>query len=360
MLFVVGGAVFPAVVRVIARVVDRRFFPERIALAELGRSIIPEMAGFTSLPAAATHLTQRLQQALEVEHGYLLVADASGDFFRPMALSGPAADPGTLDRLVVTGDALAAWGDDPLPLPVEALPGELGSALAATGGAYAAPVRLRQRLIGVLVLGPSVHGRPLEREALAELGNVVQQASAMLENTRLFAMATRDALTGLAQRPVLMDRLAREVERSRRTFHPFAVAFVDVDHFKAVNDTRGHQAGDAVLRRVARLLEEGSRHTDQVARYGGEEFLLLMPDTDADGARRHAEALRRSVEAEPIDAGPGPEATRVTVSIGICAVTSPGELDEPEALVRAADEALYRAKNGGRNRVECTRGAGRG
>lgn len=150
-----------------------------------------------------------------------------------------------------------------------------------------------------------------------------------------------------------MDRLAEEVERCRRTFHPFAVALADLDHFKNVNDTRGHAAGDAALRSVAEVFASYSRRTDLVARYGGEEFFFLLPDTLAAGARVHAEAVRAQVERTPARTGPGGgPPVHVTVSIGVYAVFNPGQLADPGELVRRGDEALYRAKRAGRNRVE--------
>ncbi len=220
--------------------------------------------------------------------------------------------------------------------------------------AYAVPIRLSlsDRMTGVLLLGRSVHRRALERDALEMLDAVALQASAMLENARLFAVATRDPLTGLLRRHAAIDRLAEEVERCRRTFHPFAVALADLDHFKNVNDTRGHAAGDAALRSVAEVFASCSRRTDLVARYGGEEFLFLLPDTPAAGARVHAETVRAQVERTPARTGPGGEPVHVTVSIGVYAVGDPGELADPDELVRRADEALYRAKRAGRNRVE--------
>jgi diguanylate cyclase (GGDEF)-like protein len=131
------------------------------------------------------------------------------------------------------------------------------------------------------------------------------------------------------------------------------VALADLDHFKDVNDTRGHAAGDAALRAVAGVFASYSRRTDLVARYGGEEFLFLLPDTPAAGARVHVEAVRAQVERTLARTGSGDAApVRVTVSIGVYAVGAPGLLADSDELVRRADEALYRAKRAGRNRVE--------
>jgi diguanylate cyclase (GGDEF)-like protein len=346
-IFLVGGAMFQPLARVIADTVDRRFFPERAALDELQRTIIPELAGYMELEAAAAHLTRRLRASLELRTATLLMADAHGEWFRPL---GWAGDFGVVDprQLALSAQELDGWNDG---LWIASRIGE-GADAAPPGAAYAVPIRLSERLIGVLLLGPSIHGREMERETLEMLDGVARQASAMLENARLFALATRDPLTGLLRRHAAMERLAEEVERCRRTFHPFAVALADLDHFKHVNDTWGHAAGDAALRSVAGVFASYSRRTDLVARYGGEEFLFLLPDTPPAGARVHAEAVRVQVQGTPARTGLETDAeVRITVSIGVCAVGTPDLLADPDELVRRADEALYQAKRAGRNRV---------
>lgn len=117
---------------------------------------------------------------------------------------------------------------------------------------------------------------------------------------------------------------------------------IDIDNFKAINDSSGHQAGDAVLTAVVARLLAASRSIDLLARYGGDEFVLFLPDTPAIGASLHAEQMRRTVE----------ENERVTISIGLCVVSAPDDLDDPTLLLARADEALYVAKRAGRNRVE--------
>jgi len=348
-LFLIGGALFQPVARVIAATVDRRFFPERAALDELQRTIIPELAGYTELGAAAAHLTRRLHESLELRSAALLMADAHGEWFRPLGWAGDfaGADPG---QLAVTAREVARWNQG---LWIASALERVGGRPVPLGASYAVPIRLSDRLIGVLLLGRSIHGRELEDEALEMLDAVARQASAMLENARLFALATRDPLTGLLRRHAAMERLAEEVERCRRTFHPFAVALADLDHFKDVNDSRGHAAGDAALRSVAGVFAACSRRTDLVARYGGEEFLFLLPDTPPAGARVHAEAVRAQVERTPASTGQEADAeVWITLSIGVCAVASADLLADPDELVRRADEALYRAKRAGRNRTE--------
>lgn len=156
----------------------------------------------------------------------------------------------------------------------------------------------------------------------------------------------RDVLTGIHNRRHLMDMLQREIARATRLGTPLSVCMVDMDHFKNVNDTLGHAAGDAVLKRFATIAGDGLRAVDVFGRFGGEEFMLILPDTEASGAAAVAERLRASVEQCSF---PGlPAQRRVSVTIGIAAHAK-GE--DGEALTARADGALYRGKHAGRNRV---------
>jgi diguanylate cyclase (GGDEF)-like protein len=155
-----------------------------------------------------------------------------------------------------------------------------------------------------------------------------------------------DPLTGLARRHVLEDALRRETDRLRRGGDPLALVLIDLDHFKRVNDTYGHRAGDQVLARVGRLIRSSSRNLDLAARFGGEEFAVLLLDTELDGALSFAERFRAALREMEAPVGLG--ALQITASMGV-AVGS--ELADPEMLVEAADRALYRAKTDGRDRL---------
>jgi len=162
-------------------------------------------------------------------------------------------------------------------------------------------------------------------------------------------LATTDALTGTANRRALIQALDRDMALALRTQEPYAVLMLDIDHVKAVNDQYGHLAGDGVLRHVAAVLRQRLRAQDMLGRYGGEEFLVLMPSTDVSGALAAAEALRQAVAQTPCRHGE--QTVAVTVSIGVCAgVLEPG--DTWDQRIHAADQALYQAKQGGRNRVQ--------
>ncbi|MDF3058390.1 MAG: response regulator receiver modulated diguanylate cyclase [Rariglobus sp.] len=161
-------------------------------------------------------------------------------------------------------------------------------------------------------------------------------------------LATRDALTGLLNRRAFDALLAEEADRARRLGRSLAVLLLDLDHFKSVNDTRGHPGGDAVLAAVARILGNEVRTIDKVARIGGEEFAVLLMETDAAEGFAVAGRLVEAVRAQPIVLGEGGALT-ITVSAGVAALPVHGEADA--TLLAAADKALYAAKHGGRNRA---------
>jgi diguanylate cyclase (GGDEF)-like protein len=158
-----------------------------------------------------------------------------------------------------------------------------------------------------------------------------------------------DGVTGLRTRRYVTEVLAIEVLRARRYRLPLAVLMADLDHFKRVNDRFGHPTGDAVLRFVSELLRRSLRTSDVAGRFGGEEFLVILPQTDRDGAVTLAERWRQTLEEGSLHL-PGGKRVRATVSVGVA--TFDARFERPEDLVRAADEALYTAKGAGRNRVE--------
>ena len=161
-------------------------------------------------------------------------------------------------------------------------------------------------------------------------------------------MALHDALTGLLNRRAVLEQLDQEIERARRNEDPLALVMIDVDHFKAINDRYGHLVGDTVLRHCATQLSARLRKLDRLGRYGGEEFLLLLPNTHIAGALQLVDELRHQVAMQPVNCQE--QDIPVTFSAGLwCAQPESG--DTADSLIAKADEALYRAKEGGRNRV---------
>ncbi len=162
-------------------------------------------------------------------------------------------------------------------------------------------------------------------------------------------MAVTDGLTGLHNRRYLERHLTTLVQQATAREKPLSVLILDIDHFKSINDTYGHAAGDEVLREFSRRVRKAVRGIDLACRLGGEEFVVAMPDTDAALALLVAERLRQKIGGEPFATGEAGVSVSVTVSIGICSLTSPD--DTADALVKRADAALYLAKRDGRNRV---------
>lgn len=200
---------------------------------------------------------------------------------------------------------------------------------------------------------------PQELQARLRTGERILQLEDTLVEAReeMRYRATHDTLTGLWNRGVIMELLQRELQRSRRDQMHGGVTIVlgDIDHFKLVNDTHGHAAGDTALRKVAKILVESVRDYDAVSRYGGEEFLVVLPDCNAKAGCERAEHIRHKIEIERVHAGDAE--ISLTISMGAANSAEWPSL-EAEALIRKADEALYRAKSEGRNRVVIARPEG--
>jgi diguanylate cyclase (GGDEF)-like protein len=182
---------------------------------------------------------------------------------------------------------------------------------------------------------------------------LAEQVVVSIENVGLHETVERqavtDELTGLFNRRRFQEAMVTEVERSKRFGQAVGLVLLDLDDFKAVNDTYGHQQGDLVLREVARVLRERSREIDAPARYGGEELAVVLPGTDLEGAYNLAERVRAGIEELELPLLEGGGALHVTASFGVA--TLPGSADDTRGLVAAADEALYRAKRAGKNRT---------
>jgi diguanylate cyclase (GGDEF)-like protein len=181
------------------------------------------------------------------------------------------------------------------------------------------------------------------------LGATLIAATVVVRSRELRLLSTRDRFTGLLNRAVFNEQLEREAAFARREDRHFAVAMLDIDHFKKFNDTYGHAGGDEALRTVARTLREACRSTDVVARYGGEEFALILPGVMSGRATDLLERFRRVVAVKPITLPGRPQPASVTVSIGVA--IWPDDGDTPAGVLRCADQRLYQAKAGGRDRV---------
>ena len=229
-----------------------------------------------------------------------------------------------------------------------------------TRSAVALPFWMRDQQMGVFFLRTTGDDPPLTRAdaqfgetviktAVAAIEKAYDFESAVSDKQRLEKLASTDALTGCMNRRALADALEQELDRARRYNLALTILLADIDRFKQINDTRGHIAGDSVLRQVGELLRREARSVDIVARYGGEEFVVAMPETALHGAAIFAERLRRRVMARDF-ADPGEDPLHMTVSIGLASF--PDErIQGHDSFVSLADQALYRAKNEGRNLV---------
>ncbi len=264
-----------------------------------------------------------------------------------LALAAPVAL-GTL--LIVDPTAFVSWADEGsrsmVAMLVAAIVGVSLTALVVSGYLrfrFVALVKAAEQIAaGDYSTAVAVRGKGLETRLATAINGI---ASAFADTHDL---ATIDRLTGVANRQVLLSDLFSEVERASRYDRPLSVAFVDIDHFKAVNDTYGHASGDVVLRGVAQTIASNLRSSDMVGRYGGEEFMLILTETDVEEGAILMEKLRTLVQRQrfPVDGNPD---LSVTISIGL--VGGVGSKLRMDSLVRDADAAMYSAKSLGRNQT---------
>ena len=329
----------------------------RLALNRLGSAL----ASSHDRPAIMAAVLDTSVLVLRARAAVFFLEVAGSDRLRPRASVGAGPEPGELRVGEGLAGAAAASGGvtvlgrDVSELAAGEAPADIagGSTSAAAATAVAVPVRPGGRPFGVLALYGRSGGHPFSDEDVDILRTLVHQVEMAIENTYLYEEATHlsltDGLTGLWNRRHFDLRLEEEVQRAARFSEPFAVVMTDVDKFKQVNDTYGHQAGDAVLVELAARLTGTTREVDEVARFGlGDEFSLLLPKTGLAGALRLAAKLRDAVAAEPFVVED--LVLPLTASLGVAACPEHGS--SARRLVDAADEALRRAKMNGGNRVE--------
>ena len=296
---------------------------------------------------AAKVFVTMTQDELDVRRVVVVVPDGD-DGLRVLATGGVervpetfTPTPGSLvaDAIAATRTLLVA-GLDPL-LDAQVLEG-----LPATANLAALPLRTARGRGAILVEPGQRSGSRVEKRVVSMLERYRDELGTQLSNLWLIeslrVSAMTDPLTGVANRGRLRDVLHASVQASIRTAQPLCVVMLDVDHFKRVNDTHGHTAGDQVLRQVASVLEYNVRPYDTVARYGGEEFVVILPPTDLPAAAIVAERLRTAIPA-------GTSPISVTSSFGVARFDA--AVDDPDRLIERVDALLYAAKQTGRNRV---------
>lgn len=369
------GLLFSPLRRALHSLIGRRFFPERYALRQRLVGLAGELPAFGKLPLMGHHLAGRLTTIFGARSAYVLLADPETGLLGVLAAAsrrggvddthsgftggdGAGGDTGQLLLLDDPGVELLRRSRRPLPWSqLTARSPGLASrfpGMDATG--LAVPLLTHDRLIGVLFVGRKHGSRRYPAEELDLLNLLAHHVATVFENARLFESATYEGLTGLLRREAILAQLGRELERAARYGRPLTIAMADLDYFKEINDRYGHLSGDALLRRIAQVMAEGLRSTDWIGRYGGEEFLLVLPETDVDGATAVAEKIRALVQRTAVlmETG-GP--VRVTISVGLASlreVAEEGGRDREVTardLIAAADRALYEAKHRGRNQV---------
>ena len=279
------------------------------------------------------------------------------------------------ETLVIPEFSLRAWLEE-TPLRPRLVsksaarhPGVLDQLLLGLGASACVPLLLHGRLIGLVTLGRQ-SGRLFQASELREIEALGAQAALALAPyqlqeeqklhlskleavSRLYLDAQKkavtDGLTGLITHAHFKEQLASRFFESRRFDQPLSLMFIDVDHFKRINDTYGHQTGDEVLRQVCRAIQERVRACDVAARYGGEEIAVLLPQTDLSGALILAERMREAISDLSVTDLRGEAIVRVTASVGVSELEPDDQA--PADLIERADQAVYRAKHRGRNQV---------
>lgn len=312
-------------------------------------------------------LTDLLQSSLSMEEAYLTLCSVL-----PQLFAGSSGGLFRISDLVESMARVTVWG--PHPPDHHEMPAEecwalrRGSLHACTPGHLApccghapdpqvpyvcTPISAMGRSLGVLYIGIEENCISRESSAVEILAKDVADrvglalANLDLRETLRF-QSIHDPLTGAYNRRFMEENLQRELHRANRGNKPLSVLMLDVDHFKRINDTFGHEAGDEVLKTIVTCLKEELRKGDLVCRFGGEEFILILPEANLEAAAQKAEHLRQALEGLNFLAGASHVGT-VTCSFGVAGI--PEDPVEPEALLAAADKALYQAKNAGRNRI---------
>jgi diguanylate cyclase (GGDEF)-like protein len=261
----------------------------------------------------------------------------------PVARSG---DPGALGAVVEAAEHRVLVDGAPAFVAQEA-----GTALAHPLRAGPAAGEAAHRVTGLISVWRE--GRPFTDQERELFHYLAGQAAVSVENVGLHETVERqavtDELTGLSNRRRFQETMATEVERSKRFGQDVGLVLLDIDDFKRVNDTYGHQQGDVVLREVARILRESCREIDEPARYGGEELAVVLPGTDLEGAFNLAERVREGIEGLHLPVTGNGGSLSITASFGVAAL--PACAEDMRGLVAAADEALYEAKRGGKNKT---------
>lgn len=336
----------------------KRNVVELAALHEIGKALTASL----ELPQVLKLIMEKVGELLAPNHYSLLLAEDSGSLRFEVAV-GQGSEK-LLGQRLEPGEGIAgaaAQSGAPIlvadvrtdPRFAQRFDAQVGY---ETRSILALPLKVRDRCLGVIELVNGPGDRPFDAEALRTLAALGDYATIAIDNARNFARVQEltivDEHTGLYNARHLRLVLEQEVRRAERFRHPLSLVFIDLDHFKSVNDNHGHLVGSELLREVGERLKQELRGTDVPTRYGGDEFAIVLPETSPEAGLRAAERLQAAIAREPFGAAAG-LSLPVTASFGVA--TLPDHALTMEELLRAADVAMYRAKQLGRNRISVAR-----
>lgn len=332
--------------------------PEQLARLPTTLFEIGKLVGGDLDPALLlAKISELVCRLIDAEACSVMLLDAGKQRLLPKAAYGLRAEK-LSDLRFAVGEGVAGWvvahGEAARIDDVAADPRfvRLPGTETAIASMLCVPLTARGEVVGVIT-ATAARVAAFEAHHLELLRFVATTIALDIENVRLHKVSVTDVLTGAFNREFLAQRLPAEVESAAERGVPLALAMVDVDHFKSVNDRLGHDTGDDVLAEVARRLRASIRGGDLLVRYGGEEFLVLLPRADLARAWEVGERMRAKVGGEPIVTGL--HDLRVTISVGCAQLRGGPAREAPLDLVRRADGALLAAKTRGRDRVEVAR-----
>lgn len=304
------------------------------------------------------HMVKALQEHFQPELLAVLTIDKTKNVFDTTHMSPPMplnklvkpeviADP-SLCQVIRTGREIIVGNIDK-DIPCECITHKI------EGGGYAClPLITGGAIAGMVLIGKRDKGYWYNEEIRKLLLVYVGLTASALQRVRLIDITRRaaitDSLTGAYNRRFFDEMLKKQIALAKRRNEPLGLILADLDHFKNINDTYGHIAGDQALQQIASIMKNSIRSSDILSRYGGEEFVIIMPSIDISNAIKKAEGLRRHIESFQFQIGSAGQPPQITISIGVSSFPDHGT--EYETLIAAADLALYKAKKGGRNRVE--------
>jgi diguanylate cyclase (GGDEF)-like protein len=326
--------------------------PDKLArlpevLFEIGKAIGSE----DNLAQLLGHISQQVCTLADAEACSIMLLDASRERLLGKAAHGLARRDISLISFRV-GEGIAGWvAQHGQPVLLDDVTGDprykvLSDSENRIRSLACVPLDCRSVRVGVVTITSS-RIAAFDQGDLELLAFLAKTMALDIENVRLRRVSVTDPLTGAYNREFLQEHLPQELEMATRRGEPMAIAMVDVDHFKSVNDRLGHAAGDLVLAEVATRLRGMIRGDDRLVRYGGEEFVVILPRADAATAAEIGERMRMRLEEAPVVVEDEP--IEVRISVGVAELRSD---DQPSTLIRRADTALYAAKGRGRNRVE--------